>query len=54
MGCECDLKSAVFKPRLKFYEDLVVRIFVGDIEEAHRDAIALTVRKYKLYPQRLP
>ncbi len=30
---------------VKFCEDLVVRIFAGDIEEAHRDAIALTVRK---------
>ncbi len=39
---------------VKFCEDLVVRIFAGDIEEAHRDAFALTVRKYKLYPQRLP
>ncbi len=38
---------------VKFCEDLVVRIFAGDIEEAHRDAIALTVRKYKLRPPRL-
>jgi len=36
---------------VKFCEDLVVRIFAGDIEEAHRDAINLTVRKFKLHPQ---
>lgn len=36
---------------VKFCEDLVVRIFAGDIEEAHRDAIGLTVRKFNLHPQ---
>lgn len=36
---------------VKFCEDLVVRIFAGDIDEAHDEAIRLTVKKYKLYPQ---
>ena len=36
---------------VKFCEDLVVRIFAGDIEQAHEDAIALTVRKFNLHPQ---
>ena len=36
---------------VKFCEDLVVRIFAGDIEQAHKDAIALTVRKFNLHPQ---
>ena len=36
---------------VKFCEDLVVRIFAGDIEQAHKDAITLTVRKFNLHPQ---
>jgi hypothetical protein len=36
---------------VKFCEDLVARIFAGDLEEAHDDAIRLTVKKFKLSPQ---
>ena len=30
---------------VKYCEDMVVRMYIDDLEEAHRDAIALTVRK---------
>ena len=36
---------------VKFCENMVVQMYVNDLDEAHRDAIALTVRKYKLYPE---
>ena len=36
---------------VKYCEDMVVRMYIDSLEEAHRDAIALTVRKYKLHPQ---
>ena len=38
---------------VKFCENMVVQMYVDSLDEAHRDAIALTVRKYKLRPQRL-
>ena len=37
---------------VKFCEDLVARIFAGDLEEAHDQAIRWTVKKFKLFPQR--
>lgn len=37
---------------VKYCEDMVVRMYIDDLEEAHREAISLTVRKYKLHPQR--
>jgi len=39
---------------VKYCEDMVVRMYIDDLDEAHREAIALTVRKFKLHPQRLP
>lgn len=39
---------------VKFCEDMVVRMYVNDLEEAHREAIRLTVRKFNLSPQQLP
>lgn len=36
---------------VKYCEDMVVRMYIDSLEEAHREAIALTVRKYKLHPQ---
>ncbi|MBE9064732.1 hypothetical protein [cf. Phormidesmis sp. LEGE 11477] len=36
---------------VKYCEDMVVRMYIDNLEEAHREAIALTVRKYKLHPQ---
>jgi hypothetical protein len=36
---------------VKYCEDLVVRIYAGDLDEAHADAIRLTVRKFKLHPE---
>ena len=39
---------------VKFCENMVVQMYVDNLDEAHREAIALTVRKYKLYPRRLP
>jgi len=38
---------------VKFCEDMVVRMYVDSLDEAHREAISLTVRKFKLQPQRL-
>lgn len=35
---------------VKFCENMVVQMYVDDLEEAHREAISLTVRKYKLHP----
>lgn len=29
---------------VKFAEDMVVRMYINDLEEAHREAIQLTVR----------
>ncbi|MGC1306639.1 MAG: hypothetical protein WA885_05375 [Phormidesmis sp.] len=39
---------------VKYCEDMVVRMYIDDLDEAHREAIALTVRKFKLHPLRLP
>jgi len=39
---------------VKYCEDMVVRMYIDDLDEAHREAISLTVRKFKLHPQRLP
>ena len=39
---------------VKFCENMVVQMYVNDLDEAHRDAIALTVRKFKLHPRGLP
>ena len=40
---------------MNFYcEDMVVRMYIDDLDEAHREALTLTVRKFKLHPQRLP
>ena len=36
---------------VKFCENMVVQMYVDDLDEAHRDAITLTVRKFKLHPQ---
>ena len=36
---------------VKFCEDLVARIFAGDLEEAHDQAIRWTVKKFNLHPQ---
>ena len=36
---------------VKFCEDLVARIFAGDLEEAHDAAIRWTVKKFNLSPQ---
>ncbi|MEM9949567.1 MAG: hypothetical protein AAF810_26345 [Cyanobacteria bacterium P01_D01_bin.36] len=36
---------------VKFAEDMVVRMYIDDLEEAHREAIRLTVRKFNLHPQ---
>ena len=38
---------------VKFCENMVVQMYVDDLKEAHREAIALTVRKFKLHPSRL-
>ena len=38
---------------VKFCENMVVQMYVDNLDEAHREAISLTVRKYKLHPQRL-
>lgn len=35
---------------VKFCENMVVQMYIDSLDEAHRDAIALTVRKYKLHP----
>ena len=35
---------------VKYCEDMVVRMYVDSLDEAHREAIALTVRKFKLRP----
>ena len=35
---------------VKFCEDLVSRIYAGDLDDAHEAAIAWTVKKFKLYP----
>jgi hypothetical protein len=39
---------------VKFCEDMVVKMYVDSLEEAHQSAIALTVRKFKLRPPQLP
>ena len=39
---------------VKFAEDMVVRMYIDDLEEAHREAIKLTVRKFDLHPQFQP
>ena len=39
---------------VKFAEDMVVRMYINDLEEAHREAIKLTVRKFNLHPQFQP
>ena len=39
---------------VKYCEDMVVRMYVDSLDEAHREAISLTIRKFKLRPQRLP
>ena len=39
---------------VKYCEDMVVRMYVASLDEAHREAISLTIRKFKLRPQRLP
>lgn len=39
---------------VKFAEDMVVRMYINDLEEAHREAIKLTVRKFDLHPQFQP
>lgn len=36
---------------VKFAEDMVVRMYIDDLEKAHREAIKLTVRKFNLHPQ---
>lgn len=38
---------------VKFCEDMVVRMYVDDLEEAHQEAIRLTVRKFNLHPPKL-
>jgi energy-coupling factor transporter transmembrane protein EcfT len=39
---------------VKFCEDMVVKMYVDSLKEAHQAAIALTVRKFKLHPPQLP
>lgn len=36
---------------VKFCEDMVVRMYVDNLDEAHDDAIRLTIRKFRLHPQ---
>lgn len=36
---------------VKFCEDMVVRFYSDDLDDAHAEAIRLTVKKYKLHPQ---
>ena len=36
---------------VKFAEDMVVRVYSDNLEDAHAEAIRLTVKKYKLRPQ---
>ena len=36
---------------VKFCEDMVVRMYVDNLDEAHEDAIRLTIRKFRLHPQ---
>ena len=38
---------------VKFCENMVVQMYVDSLDEAHKEAISLTVRKFKLHPQRL-
>jgi hypothetical protein len=39
---------------IKFCEDMVVRMYIDNLDEAHLDAIRLTVRKFNLHPQLQP
>lgn len=36
---------------VKFAEDMVVRVYSDNLDDAHAEAIRLTVKKYKLHPQ---
>ncbi|MEM6452500.1 MAG: hypothetical protein AAF703_19560 [Cyanobacteria bacterium P01_D01_bin.105] len=38
---------------VKFCENMVVQMYVDSLDEAHREAISLTVRKFNLHPYRL-
>jgi hypothetical protein len=38
---------------VKYCEDMVVRMYIDSLEEAHREAISLTVRKFKLHQGRI-
>jgi hypothetical protein len=39
---------------IKFCEDMVVRMYIDNLDEAHLEAIRLTVRKFNLHPQLHP